>query len=253
MWSQLDKLFKEFNLDLHLTPYGVLATSEDEGLMEFVHPSMPLSKVVKKYKTIQRFFGKQVKRRVAAAEAAGAAKASPAAEQALFAQILDRFCKSCAGYCVITYILGIGDRHQDNIMIKPTGELFHIDFGYIFGCDPKPWPSPMRITTQMVDGMGGRDGDGFRRFMSACCQAYKVLRTNATLILTLLRLMGDAGIESMRDNPTAVCAEVQQKLRLDLTDDGRAEAHLAEIVRVSADAKMPAVMDFFHDFAMSGK
>ena len=44
MWSQLDKLFKEFNLDLHLTPYGVLATSEDEGLMEFVHPSMPLSK-----------------------------------------------------------------------------------------------------------------------------------------------------------------------------------------------------------------
>ena len=50
-----------------------------------------------------------------------------------------------------------------------------------------------------------------------------------------------------------IMALQQQKLRLDLTDDGRAEAHLAEIVRVSADAKMPAVMDFFHDFAMSGK
>lgn len=44
MVSLMDRLLKKENLDLKLTPYRVLATSSDDGMMEFV-PSVALATV----------------------------------------------------------------------------------------------------------------------------------------------------------------------------------------------------------------
>ena len=33
------------------------------------------------------------------------------------------FTQSCAAYCVATFVLGLGDRHPDNIMVTQEGQV----------------------------------------------------------------------------------------------------------------------------------
>jgi hypothetical protein len=53
-----------------------------------------------------------------------------------YEEVIDVYIKSCAGYCTVTYLMAVGDRHLENLMIDETGHLFHIDFGFIFGKNP---------------------------------------------------------------------------------------------------------------------
>lgn len=81
-----------------------------------------------------------------------------------------------AGYCVITYLLGVGDRHFDNLLLTKDGKLFHIDFGYILGRDPKPMPPPMKLSKEMVDAMGGENSEHYQQFRKQCYTAFLHLR-----------------------------------------------------------------------------
>src|SRR5947207_12184192 len=124
-----------------------------------------------------------------------------------------RYSHSCAvliaaGYCVVTYLLGVGDRHLDNLLLSPDGHFFHADFGYILGRDPKPFPAQMKLSREMVDGMGGTSSPYYSQFKSFCFTAYTTLRKSSNLILNLFSLMVDANIPDILFEPDKAVIKV---------------------------------------------
>ncbi len=98
----MDQLLRRENLDLRLTPYRVLATSSKHGMVEFVD-AYAIAEILSSEGSILSFFRKH-----------NPLESGP---HGVSAECMDTYVKSCAGYCVITYLLGVGDRHLDNLML----------------------------------------------------------------------------------------------------------------------------------------
>lgn len=105
--------------------------------------------------------------------------------------IKTKFIKSVAISCVLSYILGLGDRHLENIIVTNNGELLHIDFGFLFGEDPHGVPSEMRITKQTLEALGGMNSSSFQIFSDQCEKIYTKVRKAAPLWYALFKHRGE--------------------------------------------------------------
>lgn len=70
----------------------------------------------------------------------------------------NKFITSVSATSMIGYIVGLGDRHCQNILLdKTNGQVIHIDLNMIFDLGRTlriPERVPFRLTRDMVDGMG---------------------------------------------------------------------------------------------------
>ena len=105
---------------------------------------------------------------------------------ATVSQIREKFIKTCVSSCVLCYVLGVGDRHMENILVTRQGKLLHIDFSYILGDDPKHLKVEMKITEDMLQMLGGQNSESFKMFKKYCKEAYKLLRQRSSLWYILL-------------------------------------------------------------------
>jgi len=168
----MDSLIKEEGYDMNVILYNVLPFTREGGLIEIVEDCETLySLKYKKGYSILNYIMENC-------------------EDQKVSVVRYRFIKSTAAYCVFTYLLGVGDRHLDNIMVKKTGELFHIDYGFIFN-DPKPLAPKMRIIPEMVDALGGVNSKYYKRFSDYCDGIYSILRRHAGLFYTMLEPLVD--------------------------------------------------------------
>ncbi|KAH0624170.1 hypothetical protein JD844_007649 [Phrynosoma platyrhinos] len=139
---------------------------------------------------------------------------------------IDLFTRSCAGYCVATFILGIGDRHNSNIMVKDDGQLFHIDFGHFldhkkkkFGYKRERVPFVLTQDFLIVISKGAQECTKtreFERFQEMCYKAYLAIRQHANLFINLFSMMLGSGMPELQSFDDI--AYIRKTLALDKTE-----------------------------------
>lgn len=91
------------------------------------------------------------------------------------------------GFAMFGYVLGLGDRHLENIMIDGT-RLYHIDFSFLLGRDPKLSSAHMRLLPGMIEALGPY----YDMFLDRLKAAYASVRTHADFYYCLFTYLGCA-------------------------------------------------------------
>ncbi|RDD40629.1 Serine/threonine-protein kinase SMG1 [Trichoplax sp. H2] len=103
-------------------------------------------------------------------------------------QILQSYNRSIAVSSMIGYIIGLGDRHLDNILIDlVSGEVIHIDYNVCFEKGKSlrvPETVPFRLTNNIATALGITQIEG--TFRSSCEHVLKIMRQGRESLLTLL-------------------------------------------------------------------
>ncbi|XP_054517180.2 phosphatidylinositol 4-phosphate 3-kinase C2 domain-containing subunit alpha isoform X2 [Pan troglodytes] len=191
----MDKIWLKEGLDLRMVIFKCLSTGRDRGMVELVPASDTLRKIQVEYGVTGSFKDKPL--------AEWLRKYNPSEEE--YEKASENFVYSCAGCCVATYVLGICDRHNDNIMLRSTGHMFHIDFGKFLGHAQmfgsfKRDRAPFVLTSDMAYVINGGEKPTirFQLFVDLCCQAYNLIRKQTNLFLNLLSLMIPSGLPELR-------------------------------------------------------
>jgi len=171
-------------------------------------------------------------------------------EKDKYAQAVENFTLSCAGYCVATYVLGVGDRHNDNIMLTRAGRLFHIDFGHFLGHFKEKFGfkrerAPFVFTPDMAFVMteGKKDAPQFLRFIDLCGQAYNILRRHASTFINLFAMMLSTGIPELTS--LSDIKYLRDAFSLDSTDQ-QAKDKFTQLIYASMGTKTTQVMNAIH-------
>ncbi|EDK45716.1 conserved hypothetical protein [Lodderomyces elongisporus NRRL YB-4239] len=135
----------------------------------------------------------------------------------------NEFTRSSAVMSIVGYLIGLGDRHCENILLfKKSGAVLHIDFDCLFEKGkslPTPEVVPFRLTQNMVDAMGicGVDG-GFR---VSCEVVGKLLRSNEQSLMNILEnLLYDPLLDwKINQNPQHDLSKVRKKIRGLINED----------------------------------
>ena len=163
---------------------------------------------------------------------------------------------SCAGYALATYLIAVGDRHLENLMVTKLGNMFHVDFGFILGKNPPNkglFVPQIRINKPIILGMGGMESKNYKDFKAKTTKAFLHLRKHRHFILNIVMLMVDAKIPDLPiEESHRILDEMDARFMPELSDE-EADKRFNEIIEESVNALFAEMMEVGHRVAVAIK
>jgi len=213
---------------LHLRTFAVTCLSEDTGILEWVPQTAPFRTLVascynplaselsrkRRGGHITNFTDPSLKRNFTAAQEAFLIEGDLKKATHLFEELSLKQCPplfywwfvhtfrdpaswyeartaftiSTAVWSAVGHVIGLGDRHSENILIDTSsGACVHVDFDCIFDKGltlPRPEVVPFRLTQNMLDGFGPTGADGL--YTTCLHSTMSTLRNNRDTLLSVL-------------------------------------------------------------------
>eukprot|EP00727_Mastigamoeba_balamuthi_P011479 m51a1_g6954 putative phosphoinositide 3kinase accessory domain (pik domain) domain containing protein (1277) ;mRNA; r:50317-55729 len=243
MMRIMDRLWCAEGMSLRLTLYNVVCTSPNEGMIEVVRNAETIGNIL----------------RESGSTAAVAVFQNDVLAQWLrtkapngdYDKAVENFTRSVAGYCVATYVLGIADRHNDNVMMCHDGRVLHIDFGHFLGHFLKKFgiereKAPFFFTPQFVHILGGAGSARYQFFESLCVSALNAVRAHADVFLNLCMLLLSVGLPELRSVKDIMY--LRDHLHLERNDTDAALVFLT-LAHESQRTSRTQINDLFHMWA----
>ena len=191
-------IWNKEHVPLFITPYNIMVTSNNSGMIEAIVDAVSIHQVKKHSKlSLLEYFIREF--------------GPVTSEEFMAAQT--NFVQSCAGYCLVSYLLQVKDRHNGNIMLDAHGHIIHIDYGFILSHSPGKnlgfETSAFKLTSEFVEVkyrnwssiceksgmlfllqvMGGIGSDMFEYFKILMLQGLVAARKHMDKIVPLVEIM----------------------------------------------------------------
>ena len=155
--------------------YQIIMLTKELGLIEYIDDAITLRSINDKGYTLQNYIlNKNVNNKLDS--------------------IKTKFVHSLAISSAIAYIIGLGDRHLDNIMINTSGSIFHVDYGYIMENPTIIFNMPeIKVTNEIIDFLGGNQSIYYNEFKKLIVKIYNECRANKNILYIYFKFICDQG------------------------------------------------------------